>query len=118
MCPRDIASGSSAAAKPLNRDRNTYRVATLMTSIPNTPGVGLRLAHLAEMVTTRPACGWLEVHPENFLANPHAPKLLIELSAHYPISLHTVGFSVGGAPGIDKEHLRRFGDLEIGLGRV
>ena len=82
-----------------------------MTSIPNTPGVGLRLAHLTEMVTTRPACGWLEVHPENFLANPHATELLIQLSAHYQISMHTVGVSVGSATGIDFEHLRRILDL-------
>jgi uncharacterized protein (UPF0276 family) len=78
-----------------------------MNSIPNTPGVGLRLAHLAEMTATRPACGWLEVHPENFLANPHAAELLIELSSSYPISLHTVGISVGSATGIDEIHLRR-----------
>ena len=82
-----------------------------MTSIPNTPGVGLRLAHLAEMVTTRPACAWLEVHPENFLANPHAAELLIDLSSDYPISLHTVGISVGSANGIDAFHLQRIRDL-------
>jgi uncharacterized protein (UPF0276 family) len=63
------------------------------------------------MVTTRPVCGWLEVHPENFLANPHATELLIELSAHYPISLHTVGISVGSATGVDFHHLRRIRDL-------
>jgi uncharacterized protein len=82
-----------------------------MTSIPNTPGVGLRLAHLAEMVTTRPACGRLEVHPENFLANPHATELLIDLSSKYPISLHTVGISVDSAGGIDSSHLRRIRDF-------
>jgi len=72
-------------------------VAISITSNPNTPGIGLRLAHLAEMVATRPAAGWLEVHPENFLANPHAAELLTEVSLHYPISLHTVGISVGSA---------------------
>src|SRR5262245_13885228 len=82
-----------------------------MTRGPNTPGIGLRLAHLAEMIATRPACGWLEVHPENFLANPHAAELLIELSASYPISLHTVGLSIGSATGIDQKHLRRICDL-------
>ena len=82
-----------------------------MTSIPNTPGVGLRLAHLMEMVATRPACGWVEIHPENFLSNPHATELLVELSAHYPISLHTVGISVGSATGIDHKHLLRIRDL-------
>ena len=78
-----------------------------MTNNPNTPGIGLRLAHLAEMVATRPTAGWLEVHPENFLANPHAAELLTELSAYYPISLHTVGISIGSATGIDRLHLQR-----------
>src|SRR5262249_9831546 len=40
--------------------------------IPGTAGIGLRLAHLAEVVATRPSTGWFEIHPENFLANPHA----------------------------------------------
>jgi uncharacterized protein len=86
-------------------------VATAMTSNPNTPGVGLRLAHLAEVVATRPSIGWLEIHPENFLANPHAAELLSELSAHYAISLHTVGISVGSSGGIDRLHLKRIREL-------
>ena len=49
-------------------------------------GVGLRLPHLVEVVATRPSIGWLEVHPESFLANPHATELLMELAAHYRIS--------------------------------
>jgi uncharacterized protein (UPF0276 family) len=85
-----------------------------MTSIyrtPNTAGIGLRLAHLAEVVATRPSTGWLEIHPENFLANPHAAELLIEVSSRYPISLHTVGISIGSAAGIDRLHLKRIRDL-------
>jgi uncharacterized protein len=82
-----------------------------MKTGPNTPGIGLRLAHLSEMIATRPSCGWLEVHPENFLANPHAAEVLIELSAFYPISLHTVGLSSGTVTGIDQNHLRRIADL-------
>src|SRR5437016_6738987 len=63
------------------------------------------------MVATRPRAGWLEIHPENFLANPHAAELLVELSANYPISVHTVGISVGSAGGIDRWHLRRIRGL-------
>src|SRR5262249_54337865 len=74
---------------------------------PNSAGIGLRLAHLTEMVATRPSVEWLEAHPANFLSNPHAPELLIELSAHYRISLHTVGISIGTASGIDRFHLSR-----------
>lgn len=70
-------------------------------------GVGLRLPHFVEAVTTRPSVGWFEVHPENVLANPHARELLIDLSRVYPVSLHTVGVSVGSVAGIDRAHLRR-----------
>jgi uncharacterized protein (UPF0276 family) len=72
-----------------------------------TTGIGLRLPHIVEVVATRPNVGWLEIHPENFLANPHAMELLIELSADYPISVHTVGISVGSVDGIDRMHLKR-----------
>ena len=82
-----------------------------MQSISNISGIGLRLPHLTEMVATLPPTGWLEVHPENFLANPHAAELLTELSTHYPISFHTVGISVGSVRGIDRSHLKRLRSL-------
>jgi uncharacterized protein len=110
MCPRVIANESSAAAQLRNKRRDD-RVAIAMNAFPITTGVGLRLAHLSEMVAARPRCGWLEIHPENFLPNPHAKELLIDLSSDYPISLHTVGISVGTASGIDEVHLQRIRDL-------
>jgi hypothetical protein len=58
-------------------------------------------------MATLPRVGWLEVHPENFMANPRAAELLGELARHYPISVHTVGISIGSADGIDREHLHR-----------
>jgi uncharacterized protein len=78
---------------------------------PTSTGIGLRLPHITEIVATRPRVGWLEVHPENFLANPHAMELLTELSGDYPISVHTVGVSVGSAGGIDRNHLKRISSL-------
>lgn len=74
-------------------------------------GIGLRLPHLAEMVATRPPAGFLEIHPENFVANPHALELLSDLARDYPVSVHTVGLSIGSADGIDRAHLRRVSDL-------
>jgi uncharacterized protein (UPF0276 family) len=70
-------------------------------------GVGLRLPHLAEAVAARPDVGWFEVHPENFLANAHARELLLALRDRYPVSIHTVGISVGSAEGVDRAHLQR-----------
>ncbi len=81
-----------------------------MTSVrkrPRRAGVGLRLPHLAEVVADRPPIPWFEIHPENFLANPHAAELLDEVAKHYPISMHTVGVSVGSASGLDRSHLHR-----------
>lgn len=73
--------------------------------MPSRAGVGLRLPHIEEAVATQPSVGWLEIHPENFLANPHATELLQELAGRYPISVHTVGLSVGSVSGIDRPHL-------------
>lgn len=70
-------------------------------------GVGLRLPHLAEVAAGAPTTAWLEVHPENFLANPHARELLLDIARRHAISLHTVGLSVGSIAGVDREHLQR-----------
>ena len=81
-----------------------------MPSIHRTPtsaGIGLRLPHIDEAVATRPAVAWMEIHPENFVANPHATELLSDRARAYPISVHTVGLSVGSATGIDRQHLAR-----------
>jgi uncharacterized protein (UPF0276 family) len=79
-------------------------------------GVGLRLPHLREVATRAPAVGWLEVHPENFLANPHAAELLREIALQRPVAMHSVGLSVGSAAGIDRAHLERmrrfFADID------
>jgi hypothetical protein len=90
------------------------RIATMRTPRlfkPSRAGIGLRLPHIAEMVAAQPQVGWLEIHPENFLANPHACALLVELSRTYPVSVHSVGISVGSATGIDRKHLERVRNL-------
>lgn len=82
-----------------------------MTTVSNGAGsgtgVGLRLPHIQEVVATLPPTRWLEIHPENFIANPHGAELLFEARRHYPISVHTVGVSIGSAGGVDRAHLRR-----------
>ena len=70
-------------------------------------GVGLRLPHLLEVAAAAPPVGWLEIHPENFLANPHAREVLLGIAERCALSVHTVGISVGSADGVDREHLSR-----------
>jgi uncharacterized protein (UPF0276 family) len=74
-------------------------------------GVGLRLPHLAEVAAGASGAAWLEVHPENFVANPHARELLLEVARFHRLSLHSVGVSVGSATGIDRRHLARVRQL-------
>ena len=75
--------------------------------MPTASGVGLRLPHLTDVVATRPSAAWFEIHPENFLANPHAAELLVDIARGYPVSVHSVGVSIGSASGIDRLHLAR-----------
>lgn len=74
-------------------------------------GVGLRLPHLSEVAAGASCATWLEAHPENFLANPHARELLLRVRHDHPVALHTVGVSVGSATGVDRRHLIRLRHL-------
>jgi uncharacterized protein (UPF0276 family) len=76
-------------------------------TIPNAAGIGLRSAHIAEMLTRRPAAGWLEVHAENYMGNSAAVGALETLRETYPLSVHGVGLSLGSAGGLDPDHLER-----------
>jgi uncharacterized protein len=74
-------------------------------------GIGLRGAHVAEIMAARPPVGWLEVHAENYMGGGPAIHELEHLRHHYPISLHGVGLSLGSAEGIDDRHLARLAAL-------
>jgi uncharacterized protein len=86
---------SAVVTRPLARQR------------ADSAGIGLRLPHLAEVAAGAISPCWLEIHPENFLANPHAHELLLQIAQHCEISAHTVGLSVGSAEGVDRTHLAR-----------
>jgi uncharacterized protein len=74
-------------------------------------GIGLRSAHVAEMLATRPAVGWLEVHAENYMGGGPAVRALDRLRRDYPVSVHGVGLSLGTATGLDRAHLERLAAL-------
>lgn len=75
-------------------------------------GVGLRTPHLDELMALRPPLGFLEVHSENHFADGGASLASLEaVRAHYPISLHGVGLSLGSACGLDEAHLAQLARL-------
>ena len=93
----------------------------MMHAIPTSPapgamrppvGIGWRHPHYAELLQTRPALDFIEVHSENFFAHGGAAlAVLREGREHYPVSLHGVGLSLGSAMGIDSWHLDQLAQL-------
>lgn len=78
--------------------------------IPATAGIGLRFPHHSAFLAARPRIGWVEVHSENYLSGP-ALAVLETVRRDYPVSLHSVGLSLGSAGGISTRHLARLADL-------
>ena len=72
------------------------------------------MPHQAQVLASRPRLAWLEVHPENYMADESALAELESFGAHYPLSLHAVGLSLGSAEGVDQAHLERLRRLVEG----
>ena len=86
-----------------------------MPGVGPVAGIGLRSIHLTEIERDRPTAGFLEVHAENYLTGSGAAAALGRLRAHYDLSVHAVGLSLGSAEGIDLRHLARVAAL---IGRL
>ena len=88
---------------------------SMVQPMPVKAGIGLRAPHMAEIMAKRPTVGWLEVHAENYMGFGPAYRAIERLRSDYPVSLHGVGLSLGGADGIDDEHLARLKRLADSL---
>lgn len=81
------------------------------TPIPARAGIGLRSYHFREIVDTPPPVAWMETHPENYFGEGGVTLRILErIRAHYPLSFHGVGLSLGSTDPIDRAHL---GKLKI-----
>jgi uncharacterized protein len=81
-------------------------------AIPARSGIGLRAAHHADVMRSRPRVGFLEVHSENFFCEHSAPlDMLCELRADYPLSLHGVGLSLGSIDPLNQVHIQKLARL-------
>jgi len=75
-------------------------------------GIGLRTAHVQDILEGSPAIDWLEIHSENYFAEggPHIDALR-RLRERYPVSAHGVGASLGSFDGPCPRHLDRVARL-------
>lgn len=81
-------------------------------TIPAQAGIGLRAQHYHEVVQTRPATGWFEVHSENYFGDGGPPLHYLEqVRRDYPLSLHGVGLSLGSSDPLNQAHLEKLKSL-------
>jgi uncharacterized protein (UPF0276 family) len=83
------------------------RAQEVSSPIPVNAGIGLRFRHHQPVLDRRPTVAWFEVHTENYMGGGSAPQYLDAIRRDYPVSLHGVGLSLGGADGLDAAHLAR-----------
>jgi uncharacterized protein len=79
--------------------------------VPAAAGIGLRFPHHQAVLETRPDVDWLEAHTENYMGGGPSIRTLEAIRRDYPISLHGVGLSLGGADGLDSAHLERIREV-------
>lgn len=82
--------------------------AGVRAGLPPRAGLGLKPQHFRDILTTRPAVGFFEVHAENYMVDGGPfHHYLGQIRALYPLSLHGVGLSLGGLARPDRSHLAR-----------
>ncbi|UHD16295.1 MNIO family bufferin maturase [Thiocapsa bogorovii] len=75
-------------------------------------GIGLKTRHVPEVIDLKPTLDFFEVHAENYMvAGGPALRQLTEVREHFPLSIHGVGLSIGGAAPLDRGHLDRLATL-------
>lgn len=79
-----------------------------ITSLPADAGVGFKHEHARDVIEGERVVGFFEVHAENYMGAGGSPHAVLErVRSLYPMSLHGVGLSIGGAQPLDKRHLVR-----------
>lgn len=78
----------------------------------NSVGIGLRYPHHDFVLENKPKVSWFEVHSENFFCDG-GPSLnfLKKIRQNYPLSLHSVGLSLGSAQKVNEIHLKKLKQL-------
>lgn len=76
--------------------------------LPATPGLGFKPEHFAAAMARPGAVGFYEIHAENLMGAGGAMLAMTQaLGRDHALSVHGVGLSIGGAQGLDPDHLAR-----------
>ena len=85
-----------------------------MTMVAGAVGAGFKHEHEADIFGGPKCLDFFEIHAENYMGAGGPPhRLLRPIRENYPLSIHGVGLSIGGAGPLDREHLRRLSGLVL-----
>jgi uncharacterized protein len=71
-------------------------------------GAGLKAEHIGAILADEVRLAFFEVHAENYMGRGGAPHAALSaVRSEFPVSIHGVGLSIGGAGPLDQMHLRR-----------
>lgn len=78
-------------------------------SFPNLGiGLGLRIPHYEDIFQHKPAIDWFEIISENYMVDGGKPiENLQRIMDSYPVVMHGVTLSIGGAAELDWEYLKK-----------
>ena len=83
-----------------------------MQALPSTTGLGFKPEHFRDIMAAPRAVGFFEVHAENYMGDGGAAHAMLNaLRADHALSIHGVGLSIGGAGGLNLEHVARLRKL-------
>jgi uncharacterized protein (UPF0276 family) len=75
-------------------------------------GIGLRTAHYAHILETKPAIDWFEILSENYMQTAGRPRHIVEQIAEmYPVAMHGVSLSIGSTDPLDVDYLNELREL-------
>ncbi len=101
-----ITGGFVAAIKPAKQQGENLMNGQLAGLSENSVGLGLRSAHIDQILHQRPDVPWFEILMDNHMAQGGLiPDQLTAVRENYPISLHCVGMSLGGVDALNMDYL-------------
>lgn len=80
--------------------------------LPSACGVGFKAQHFEAILADPRGVAFFEVHAENYFGAGGPPhRRLTAMRERFPLSIHGVGLSIGGAGRLDRDHLARLAAL-------
>jgi uncharacterized protein len=76
-------------------------------------GLGLRTVHYGHLLEHWPSVDWFEIISDNYMQTAGRPLYFLDqIAERYPIAMHGVSLSIGGADELDTAYLSELADLK------